>query len=201
MLVVVVEPFGMVKDEIAVDQVVEHQGSFLDRAVVFNLIFDLDVIILALVDPDEFAFRVIGIAELFANAPPLADVLESRPLHVREDLADRVDESRWRKCQDAQAQRNAGPDSVPDRAQERCSEGHRRSQEQDHPLGAQNVDQEKARQESAEDAADHAPGVDLADRGAGAFVAFEAVDSQLGHDGADRSERQCGQKEDERHDE
>ena len=50
---------------------------------------------------------------------------------------------------------------VPDRAQHRGAEGHHRSQQQDHPLGAEHVDQDEAGQERAEDAADHAPGVHL----------------------------------------
>ena len=53
--VVVVEPFGMVEDEVAVDQVVEHQRAFLELALIFNLVFDLDVVIVALIDPGEFA--------------------------------------------------------------------------------------------------------------------------------------------------
>ncbi len=62
------------------DQVVEHQGPLLDRPLVFDLVFDLDVIVIALIDPNEFTQGIIGIAELFADTPPLADVLKSRSL-------------------------------------------------------------------------------------------------------------------------
>ena len=56
-LVVVVEPLGVVEDEVAVDQVVEHQRALLDLAVVLGLVLDLDVVIVALVDPGELARR------------------------------------------------------------------------------------------------------------------------------------------------
>ena len=54
------------------------------------------------------------------------------------------------------------------------------------PLVPEDVDQEKAGQERAEDAADHPPGVDLADRGPGSLEALQPVDRQLGHHRADR---------------
>ena len=78
---------------------------------------------------------------------------------------------RRRERQDAEAQRNAGPDGVPDRAEQRRAEGHQRSQNQRiTPLVPRKFDQDEAGQERAEDAADHTPGVDLADRGAGPLV-------------------------------
>ena len=93
MLIIVIEPFGMVEDEVAVDQVVEHERALLEVALVFKLVFDLDVVILALIDPGELAGGVIGVAQLFANAPSLADILERGRLDDRDDLADRVDQA------------------------------------------------------------------------------------------------------------
>ena len=60
-----------------------------------------------------------------------------RAVDQREDLADDVDEARRSECQDAEAQRNARPDRVPDRAQQGGAEGHDRAEQQDHPLGAE----------------------------------------------------------------
>ena len=67
-LVVVVEPLGVVEDEVAVDQVVEDQGPLLALGV--GLVLDLDVVIVALVDPGDGRPRsVVGVARRLADAP------------------------------------------------------------------------------------------------------------------------------------
>ena len=74
--VFVVEPFRMVEDEVAVDQIVENQRAFLGVTGAFDLVFDLDVVVVALIDPGEIALVEIGVAGLFAYAPSLTDLLE-----------------------------------------------------------------------------------------------------------------------------
>ena len=88
-----------------------------------------------------------------------------------------------------------------ERAQERRPERQDRPQDQDDALGPEDVDQDEPGEERAEDAADHAPGVDLADRRPGAVEPPQPVDRQLGDHRADRPQRQRGEEEDDRHDE
>ena len=65
------------------------------------------------------------------------------------------------------------------------------------PLVPSVVDQDEAGQEGAEDAADHPPGVDLADRGArSGLKRLQAVDRQLGDHRADRPQGERGKQED-----
>ena len=66
----------MVEDEVPVNQVVKNQRAFLGITGAFELIFDLDVVIVALIDPGELALANIGVTGLFANAPSLTNLLE-----------------------------------------------------------------------------------------------------------------------------
>ena len=80
-------------------------------------------------------------------------------------------------------------------AEHRRREGQHRAEDQQQALGPQQVDQHEPGQERAEDAADHAPGVDLADRRAGPLAPPEPIDGELGDDRADRPHRQRRQEE------
>src|SRR5262249_49122962 len=77
-LIIIVETLGMVEDEIAVDQVVEDERAFLGLAIVFGVVLDLDVIVIALIHPGVVICLGIGSALLLADAPVQADLLEGR---------------------------------------------------------------------------------------------------------------------------
>src|SRR5262249_18102064 len=122
MLVIVIQQLGMIENEISVDQIDEHECSVLTLTAQLQLVLNLDVIVVAFVDPCERIRRRTGIADLLADTPILADLLECGALDKRNDLADRIDPRRRRECDDAEAQRDACPDRMVESPEHGCSE-------------------------------------------------------------------------------
>ena len=150
-----------------------------------GLVGHLDEVVLALVDPGVALFVARGITLFLADAPVFTHLLE----HAQRQERDH-----------AEPEGNPGPDRMPHRPQHRCREGHHGAQDQQHPLGADQIDQVEAGQEGAQNAADHAPGVDLADGRAGALEPSETIHRELGHDRADRPHRDRREEEHQRGD-
>ena len=114
-LVVVVEPFGMAEDEVAVDQVVEHERPPLELAAFFGLVLDLDVVVVALVDPGVVLGRRRRGRPAARGCPiPARSSRRTGPLIEGMTFDEHVHPGRRRERQDAEAQGNAGPDRVPE---------------------------------------------------------------------------------------
>ena len=200
MLVVVIQPLGVVEDEVAVDQVIEHERPPLHLALLLGLVLDLDVVVVALVDPGELILGGRGIADGSRTPQSWPIGRERSAIDRRDDARDLVDPGRGEEGDDAEPQRDPGPDGVEEFAEEGRAQGQHGAQHQHDALGPEVVDQDEPGQERAEDAADHPPGIDLPDCAARPVNAAESLHRELGDDRTDRPHGERGEEKHAGHD-
>ena len=165
-----------------------------------RLVFDLDEVVVALVDPRVFALGFIEVCPILREFPSLFPSFSNR-LPSANGMNRLAVMSTSHGGVNARAQ---SPSGMP--AQIACQVGPNMVAQNAiivprtriTPFVPEKVDQHEAGQERAEDAADHPPGINLADRRAGAAELLQPVDCQLGNDGADRAHRDRGAEEHER---